>query len=301
MTARTPAAVVLALLALAACTPSTPRSAGPPESPAPTSQSPAPTTSAPTATPSPTASVIHPGGTMRVAAYYLGGTTSRPVLYREFRTVPRSAGVIRSAVDTMLHAAPADADYRSLWPRATTVRGISVNGATATVDLSANARSVTASAAAERASLQQLVHTVTAAAPSVTGVRLRFDGATRSTLWGHVATTGTLTRGPAAETLGAVWVVTPAQGTRVGRTFTVTGTASVFEATVSWSVTRAGSTTALASGSVNASTGAPGRGDWTVRVTLPAGTTGVVVFTGWEASAEDGSVTSPDTKAFRVV
>ncbi|HEX8001659.1 MAG TPA: Gmad2 immunoglobulin-like domain-containing protein [Mycobacteriales bacterium] len=249
----------------------------------------------PTVTSSPTAT-----GTMRVPVYYLGAGTPRTVLYREFRSVPRSSAVVRSAVDAMLHLAPQDTDYRSVWPPATQVLGVSLSGTVATVDLSGAARSASAGAAVEQASLQQLVHTVTAAAPSVTGVRLRFDGQTKETLWGHVDTRGTLTRRPSNETIAPVWVIEPAHFARVGRTFRVKGTATVFEATVSWAVTRPGSTRTLASGFVTATKGAPERGDFTVDVTLPAGTTGDIVFTAWESSAQDGSVLWPDSKTYRV-
>jgi hypothetical protein len=237
---------------------------------------------------------------MRSAVYYLGGTTDRPRLFREFRAVPRSTAVVRAAVDAMLHLAPADKDYYSLWPSATTVLGVSTSGAVATVDLSGNARSVTAGTAGERASLQQLVYTVTAAAPAITSVRVRFDGAIKPDLWGHVSTTGALSRASSSTTVSPVWVLAPTEGGHVTRTFTVTGTASVFEATVSWAVTRAGTSTQLAHGFTNASNGAPARGDFSARVTLPAGTTGDVVFTAWESSAEDGRVTFPDSKTYRV-
>ena len=57
----------------------------------------------------------------------------------------RSPAVIavRAAVDAMLHLAPTDTDYYSAWPKATTVKGVSTSGKVATIDLSANARSVT--------------------------------------------------------------------------------------------------------------------------------------------------------------
>jgi len=289
-------ATAVALAALAACE----RSANPSVEASATTAPPA--TSSPAATPGATATATTsatPAGSMRVAVYYLGGTR-RPVLYREFRTVPRSAGVVRAAVDAMLHLAPSDTDYRSVWPTSTQVLGVSVSGTVATVDLSGNARTASARAEVEKASLQQLVHTVTAASPTLTGVRLRFDGQTKESLWGHVDTRGTLTRGSQVDTLAPIWVVEPAHQARVGRTFTVKGVATVFEATVSWSVTRAGSTARLASGFVNATKGAPDRGDFTVTVTLPAGTTGDVVFTAWESSAQDGSVQWPDSKTYRV-
>jgi hypothetical protein len=292
MTAR-PYAAALAALALTACgsgrSPAAPLAT---EAPSASASTPAAVT---TTSPPPA-----PAATMTATVYWLGDTTSQPLLYRETRTVVRSTAVVRSAVEAMLHLAPLDTDYRTFWPRATTVRGVSVAGAVATVDLSGNARNVTASTATERASLQQLVHTVTAAAPSITAVQLRFDGAPKPTLWGHVSTTGPISRRAQVDTLGPVWVLEPAPGAKVGSTFTVKGEATVFEATVNWAVTRPGSTTQLAHGFVTASKGAPDRGTFTVAVTLPATVHGDVVFTAWESSAEDGSVLFPDSKTYRV-
>lgn len=288
-------ATAAVLVALAACSDGAKPSVDATSSPA------ASDTASPSATATSAPSVsTSPAGTMRVPVYYLGGTTSRPVLFREFRSVVRSTAVVRSAVEAMLHLAPLDSDYRSVWPSSTQVLGVSVSGSVATVDLSGNARTASAGGETEQASLQQLVHTVTAAAPAITGVRLHFDGRTEESLWGHVDTRGTLTRRPAVDTLAAVWVVEPAHQARVARTFVVTGTATVFEATVSWAVTRPGSSAQLAKGFVTATAGGPERGDYTVNVTLPAGTTGDVVFTAWESSAEDGSVLHPDSKTYRV-
>ena len=259
----------------------------------------------PTSPTSPTTGATRPApvkGT-RVAVYYLGpggGANPRPVLYREFRDADRSRGAIRAAVEAMLRLRPLDADYESLWPRATRVNGVTVDGEVATVDLSAAARSRGAAGAQEEASVQQLVHTVTAAAPGVTGVRLRFDGRTEDSLWGHVDTTGTLRRAPHRSALGAVWVVEPAYGSRVARTFTVAGVSSTFEAGVAWHVTRPGSGDKLAHG-VTMGGGAPGRGPFSVTVTLPAGTRGDVVFTAFDWSEKDGSVLDSDTKTYRVV
>jgi hypothetical protein len=287
------AAALVAALALTACgagkRPGTPLAT---ESPSALASTPAAVT---TTSPPPA-----PPATMRATVYWLGGTAARPVLYRETRIVARSTAVVRSAVEAMLRLTPLDPDYRSSWPRATTVNGVSVAGAVATVDLSGNARNVTATAATEQASLQQLVHTVNAAAPSITSVRLRFDGFPKANLWGHVPTTGPVARGAQEDTLAPVWVTGPAAGADVGRTFAVTGVATVFEATVTWAVTRPGATTPLAHGFVTASRGAPDRGDFTVNVTLPATVHGDVVFTAWESSADDGSAQFPDSKTYRV-
>ena len=294
-------AAVAVSLALTACAENAPRQrvqptdlpSTPPASVTPSATVP-PVTTTPTATATP--------GRMRVAVYYLGDATfeRRPKLYREFRSVTRTTGVVRAAVDAMLHLTPLDGDYYSLWPQGARVNGVSISGNVATVDLSENARSVRATQRQERASLQQLVHTVTAAAPSVTGVRVRFDGQTKPTLWGSVDTSRTLNRGAPIDTLASIWVVEPAIDARVARTFTVKGTASTFEGSVSWVVTRPGSATAIVSGHAQATEGAPGRGSWTATVRLPVGTTGDIVFKAYESSAQDGSELDPDTKKYRV-
>ena len=290
----TTVAAAFAVLALAACDQPA-NSPGATGSPSPSA------TESPSASVTPAVTVSATAtGTMRVPVYYLGGTTDRPVLYREFRSVEKSAGVVKAAVTAMFTLSPQDTDYRTVWPNGVTVLGVSTSGATATVDLSGNARGVRTDTKTEKASLQQLVHTVTAAAPAITAVRLLFDGAVKPTLWGNVDTTKALTRAAQENTLGPIWVIEPAHFAKVSRTFTVKGTATVFEATVNWAVTRPGSSTQLAHGFVTASDGAPARGDWTVKVTLPAGTTGEVVFTAWESSAEDGRVLHPDSKTYRV-
>jgi hypothetical protein len=91
-------------------------------------------------------------------------------------------------------------------------------------------------------------------------------------------------------------VLAPTQGATVSSPVTVSGTASVFEATVTWEVDRADGTR-VAHGIAMAPIAAPGRGPWSVTVTLPPGT---YVVTAYAVSAKDGSHTWPDTKRFVV-
>lgn len=83
-------------------------------------------------------------------------------------------------------------------------------------------------------------------------------------------------------------------GATVGQAVTISGTESVFEGTVSWEVSSG--TTVVRRGFVTG-VGAPGRGPWSARVQLGPGS---YVVRAFESSAEDGSVTFPDTKAFTV-
>src|SRR4051812_45298361 len=187
-----------------------------------------------------------------------------------------------------------DADYTSLWPKGTSVRGTRISGTTAYVDLSGEARKGSAGGEGEAASLQQLVYTVTAAAPSVRSVQLLIEGRTVETLWGHVDTRQPMTRRLAAEVLGPVWILTPANG-RVARGGAFGGEASVFEATVSWELRQGGRV--VKKGFTNAAQGAPGRGPWSATADVPPGN---YVLRAFESSAKDGSETFVDDKPLTV-
>jgi hypothetical protein len=219
-------------------------------------------------------------------------TGQGPRLYREFHPRPATTAVIRDAVTAMLTEKAYDGDYQSLWPAGTTVRGARVGGTTAYVDLTREARNGNAGGAAEAASLQQLVYTVTAAAPAVRSVQLLVDGHAVETLWGHVDTRRPMTRQPAAEILGPVWLLVP-RSIRRGAHFG--GEASVFEATVSWEF-RQGSRVVKA-GHTNAAIGAPGRGPWSAVADVPPGE---YVLRAYESSAKDGSATFVDDKPLTV-
>jgi hypothetical protein len=192
----------------------------------------------------------------------------------------------------MLTVKAFDSDYISIWPSGTNVRGARVSGTTAYVDLSREARNGHTGGQGEEASLQQLVYTVTAAAPSVRTVQLLIEGRTVETLWGHVDTSKPIARRMAAEILGPVWLLVP-RSLKRGATFG--GEASVFEATVSWEF-RQGSRVVKV-GHTNADIGAPGRGPWSDTADVPPGE---YVLRAYESSAKDGTATFVDDKPVTV-
>lgn len=263
--------------------------------------------SAPAETPPSVAPTAAPGR-MTIAVYYLVDTKRGIRLQREFRQVARSTTPVRTALETMFGDAPLDRDYRSVWPRTTKVRALSRAGTTLTVDLSREALDGRGGAEATAVSLQQLVYTVTAADNTVESVRLLVEGREVSDFWGHESLSGrSMRRRSHVDVLAAVSIDTPGEGAEVGQTFTISGTATVFEANVQWKITRGcpadvqcvGDKPTYRSGFVTSSEGAPGRGTWSVRVTLPDevfDTAGFVEITAFEESAEDGSVFMQDTK-----
>lgn len=281
---RTAAPLVLALALLAGCADDAPDTAAPLPVESPSAAAPSPT-------PTPTA-VAGPAETR--AIYWLGAEPHFPGerLFREFVQRPAAEDEVRDAVTAMLTLEPSDPDYDSLWPEGTTVRDVTRDGDTAVVDLSSAARDGNAGSGFESMSLQQLVHTVTAADPSLTSVRLLIEGQPVESLWGHTDTSRPLTRAPAIETLGPVWLDVAEGGTISGE---FGGTASVFEATVSWELRQDGRV--VQEGFSTATEGAPGRGKWTAQADVPPGD---YVLWAYESSAQDGSITWLDTKRVTV-
>ncbi len=93
-----------------------------------------------------------------------------------------------------------------------------------------------------------------------------------------------LTRDDFAAYLPPILVEAPASGARVPATFRVSGTASVFEATLVVQIVRDGKV--LSKHTVTASEGAPGRGTFTTTFTA---TPGAAVVAAFAPSAADGT------------
>lgn len=222
-----------------------------------------------------------PGASGRVPVYVLGQAGGDARLYREFRpgdgADPVRAAIAGLAADTV------DRDYRSPWlgvPSSYTRAG-------ATVTVTFGAGPVLSGAGAAIA-VQEVVYTVTAADPTVTKVRVVAPGL-------PAALTAAAGRGAQLDMLAPVWLLDPADGGRSGAPLTVSGTASVFEATVSVEVRRG--SVVVATATATASVGAPGRGDWSAKVMLPPGD---YVVSAFEASEKDGARVGVDTKRVTV-
>jgi hypothetical protein len=93
-----------------------------------------------------------------------------------------------------------------------------------------------------------------------------------------------LTRADVGAFVPPILVEKPASGATVGKMFTVSGTASVFEATLVLEVRRPGKV--LSRQTVTASEGAPSRGTFSATVNAPAGDVTLAVYS---PSAADGS------------
>jgi len=214
-----------------------------------------------------------------VPVYALGPTAAGPRLYREFRA-SAAADPVEGAV-AGLAVAPSDPDYRSPWLGLPAQ--VSRSGTTATVTFD---RAPALAGATAQLAAQQVVYTVTAADPRVRAVRVVAPGLPAAAATARAAASGVL---------APVWLLDPVDGGTAGSWLTVSGTASVVEATVGVEVRRGGEV--LARATATASAGAPGRGEWTATLSVPPGSYVVAAF---ERSAKDGAEVAVDTKRVTV-
>jgi hypothetical protein len=214
-----------------------------------------------------------------VPVYALGQTAAGPRLYREFRA-SAAADPVEGAV-AGLAVAPSDPDYRSPWLGLPAQVSRSGTAATVTFD-----RAPALAGASAQLAAQQVVYTVTAADPRVRAVRVVAPGLPAAAATARAAASGVL---------APVWLLDPVDGGTAGSRLTVSGTASVVEATVGVEVRRGGEV--LARATATASAGAPGRGEWTATLSVPPGSYVVAAF---ERSAKDGAEVAVDTKRVTV-
>ncbi len=282
---------------LPATSPPASPSTSPSPEPTPTEQ-PVPTSTGSTAPPEPA------GPPAALPVYYVAsiGDEARMVrLYREWLTVPgvtRSADDrlrARTAVELAMTAVPPGTDgYLRTWD-GVDLLDVTVTDARITITLSGPG-GTSFPEDTERVSVQQLVWTAQAAVGRGS-IPVRFilaDGS--DAIFGTQPVDRTYDR-PASrdryhEDLAPIWVTSPTRGQVLpAGPVTVTGEASVFEATVSWQLLREGDV--VDEGFVTASDGAPGRGTYEIRFdALPRGTYAIRVF---ELSAEDGQTVNAET------
>jgi hypothetical protein len=208
-------------------------------------------------------------------------------LFVTSRTVPATTGIGQAALDRML-TGPSAAEYaaglRSRIPAGTTVRGVRISAGIATVDLSSSFESA-ASPSAMPLRIAQVVYTLTQF-PTVTGVRFSINGQAK-TLIGGVPVQSPQTRAMYSGYLPAITVRSPVIGAQVGNPVTVSGTADVFEATVSVRILdSAGHEIARTFTTATCGTGC--RGDYSVTIpySVPRTQPGTIVV--FESSARDG-------------
>ena len=203
------------------------------------------------------------------------------------RTVPATTGVGRAALDRLLtgpSAAENAAGLRSLIPAGTTLLGLRTSAGIATANLSSSFESG-ASPSVMPLRIAQVVYTLTQF-PTVTGVRFAIDGQGK-TVVGGVPVQSPQTRAMYGGYLPAITVQSPVIGAQVGNPVTVSGTADVFEATVSVRILDSAGHE-IARTFTTASCGTGCRGDYSVTVSYSVPRTQPGTIEVFESSAKDG-------------
>lgn len=240
--------------------------------------------------PAPPLGAVQPS--MGLVVYYPKMTETDTYLVREVHTVPQPQDPKLAAVEELIKGQPTTSGAYRVLPQDTKVLGIKVDKSVATVDFSREVLHANVGSSGEAMGIQSIVNTLTEF-PDVKKVSFSVEGSVNARTkewWGHVG----LYEQPfkrddlASVQEPAIWVTSPQSGTKVSSPLNVTGSAMVFEATVSLRLVT-GDGRKLVEAHTNASAGAPGRGDFSTNLsfTLPGSGDGFLeVF--WN-SPKDGS------------
>lgn len=203
----------------------------------PSSVSPSAPDSAPDseATDDPTDEPIEdPVSQVTMAVYYVGDTPEGPRLYREFR-YDESIAEVQNAVSAAISGTPLDADYRTLWPRGSTLERATWDGDVARIDVSGVPGELPSDMTDEEARLaiQQVIYTAQAAiGEGRVPVQLTMGGNPVASLLGQ-PTSEPLANDSILATLARVSLTDPSEAQVVtGDTLAVSGVANSFEANV---------------------------------------------------------------------
>jgi hypothetical protein len=214
--------------------------------------------------------------------------TQHGKLFVTGRTVQVTPAVGRAAVDRLLSgpsAAEQAAALRSQIPAGTTLLGLDVSGGIATADLS-DAFVSGAGPSTMPVRLAQMVYTLTQF-PTVKGVRFLIDGH-GVTVIGGIPVQSPQTRAMYRGYLPAITVQSPVIGQQVTSPVTVSGTADVFEATVSVRILDSAGHE-IARTFTTASCGTGCRGSYSVTVPYSVTQAGDGTIEVFESSAKDGA------------
>jgi germination protein M len=256
------------------------------ENPSPTGSKPRPTTSTtPTTSPSSTPSET-PTGSLTVQVWLTQGEH----LFLATRTQAATVAVGRAALTQLLQgptSAERDAGVGTTIPAGTELIDLNIQDGVATVNMNGTYDDGGGSLSM-RTRLAEVVYTITQFA-SVQGVQFQLDGSAVDAFSGEgIVLDHPQTRSDFEDLLPAIVVETPGPGDAVSSPLTISGTANVFEANVSYRI-EGENGHSVADGYATATCGTGCRGTYVVTVDYTIGHDQggtVVVF---ESSAQDGS------------
>jgi germination protein M len=210
-------------------------------------------------------------------------------LYAVPREAPETPRVGTTAMESLL-SGPSEEDGKGVTtsiPTGTELLGLTVEDGTATVDLSSQFDDGGGSASMS-SRLAQVVFTLTQF-PTVDGVTFEIDGEVVDVFSSEgIVLDGPQTRGDFEDLAPPIIVSSPSGGDRVSSPVTISGTANVFEATVSFRIVDA-DRNVLKRAFTTATCGTGCRGDYSKDVAFEVGEEQKGFIEVFEASAEDGS------------
>jgi hypothetical protein len=212
-------------------------------------------------------------------------------LYRTWTKV--SGRPAEQALRIMTASTPDDPDYFSVWQGAA-VNTVTRAGDVVNVDFKRLPQTRLDPTTADVAA-QQLVYTVQGALrdASATRIQVTEQGHAGIKLFGQVDTSRPLTRAQAADVQAFVWVTSPLDKSVLSPPLKVTGVASAFEAQLNWRIVSVKTRAIVAKGTTNTTEAYKFTPFAFVIPKLPPGPYTLEVY---EASAEDGRMTSTDSK-----
>lgn len=205
-----------------------------------------------------------------------------------YRTIPATRAVGRAALEQLLRGpSEGDDDLRSQVPSGSRLRGLTVSGGVATVDLSREFASGGGSLSMSMR-LAQVVYTLTQF-PSVGSVTFEIDGEKVEAFGGEgIDTSKPLDRDDFTDHAPPIAVTSPTPGFRFSAGMEVAGEANVFEATVSLRVLDAKGKV-LQETFTTATCGSGCRGTFEKKLDFAVDEEQDGVIEAFEVSAEDGS------------
>lgn len=227
---------------------------------------------------------------MDVSVYYLKSSQNDMYLVREVHQVDQTTEVAKAALNELISGTPVTAGAYRVLPADTKILGINIDQGLATVDFSGEVLKANVGSSGEALGIASIVDTLTEF-PTIQKVAFTVDGSKEKGMdwWGHVG----LYEQPFKRDVSnvfepAIWVTTPVKDQVITSPVKISGSARVFEATVSYRL-RDTNGTVIAQGNTMASEGAPGRGDFNAELAFSTGGPGKGQIEVFEASAKDGS------------
>ena len=225
-----------------------------------------------------------------VAVYYLKSTDTDLSLVREVHQVEKTSEIATAALNELIKGNPVTPGASRVLPADTKILGIKIEQGLATVDFSSEVLRANVGSSGEALGITSIVNTLTEF-PSIQKVAFKVDGQVDKAMdwWGHVGLYDQPFKRDLSNVIEpAIWVTAPINGQVITSPVEISGSAMVFEATVSFRI-KDEQGNVLAQGFANASKGAPDRGDFKGQLAFKPVGQGKGQIEVFEVSMKDGS------------